>query len=101
MKGRETVWVVDDASTDGSADALAHPPAGAEGRLRVIRRAANGGKGAAVLDAARLALGEGFTDALRVAAHRGEGRVQVEVCCVQEGEWHGVPWVGIQGTRGV
>ncbi len=53
------VWVVVDGSTDGSAAALAD-----EGQLRVIRRAQNGGKGAAVLDALYLAATTGFTHAL-------------------------------------
>ena len=55
------VWVVIDGSTDGSdleAEAL-----GLDG-LRVLRLAANSGKGAAVLHALRLANEEGFTHAL-------------------------------------
>jgi len=53
------VWVVLDGSTDGSAAALT------ENRgLRLIRRARNGGKGVAVLDALRGAAAEGFTHAL-------------------------------------
>ncbi len=54
-----TVWVVVDGSTDGSAAALVEKCG-----LRVIRRAQNGGKGAAVLDALRLAAVAGFTHAL-------------------------------------
>lgn len=59
------VWVVVDASTDGSdapLDALAaeHPP----GALRIFRRPVNGGKGAAVLDGLTAALAEGLTHAL-------------------------------------
>jgi glycosyltransferase involved in cell wall biosynthesis len=43
-----TVWVVIDGSTDGSERDLI-PLAQAHDALRVIRRAANGGKGAAGL----------------------------------------------------
>ena len=57
------VWVVIDASTDGSA-ATALKLAETEPHLRVIVRAENGGKGAAVLDGLRLALQEGFQHAL-------------------------------------
>jgi glycosyltransferase involved in cell wall biosynthesis len=57
------VWVVIDASTDGSAQE-ALQLAEAEPGLRVIVRAKNGGKGAAVLDGLRLALEEGFRHAL-------------------------------------
>ena len=52
------VWVVSDGSTDGSDDAV--QPAGA----RLIRRTANGGKGAAVLDGLHEAAAAGFTHAL-------------------------------------
>jgi glycosyltransferase involved in cell wall biosynthesis len=52
------VWVVIDGSTDGS-DALPDMPG-----LRVIRRARNGGKGAAVLEGLRAASAEGFTHVL-------------------------------------
>ncbi len=52
------VWVVIDGSTDGS-DALPALPG-----LRVVRRAHNGGKGAAVLDGLRPAAAEGFTHVL-------------------------------------
>jgi len=58
------VWVVDDASTDGSVQALAALVAESGGALRVLRRERNGGKGAAVLEAAEQALAEGFTEAL-------------------------------------
>ena len=57
------VWVVVDASTDGS-EAAALKLAETEPNLRVIVRAENGGKGAAVLDGLRLALAEGFRHAL-------------------------------------
>ncbi len=53
------VWVVLDGSTDGSDLSL-----GPRRGLRLIRRARNGGKGAAVLDALRLAAADGFTHAL-------------------------------------
>lgn len=55
----QPVWVVDDGSTDGSPD-----PVEAIGGVRLIRRAANGGKGAAVLDGLRAAEAEGFTHVL-------------------------------------
>ena len=55
----DPVWVVVDGSTDGSDAALAEGSG-----LRVIRRVRNGGKGAAVLDALRLAAPAGFTHAL-------------------------------------
>ncbi len=53
------VWVVLDGSTDGSDLSL-----GQRRGLRLVRRARNGGKGAAVLDALRLAAADGFTHAL-------------------------------------
>lgn len=54
------VWVVVDGSTDDSFKALV--PDGV--KLRVIERARNGGKGAAVLDGLRDAAKAGFTHAL-------------------------------------
>lgn len=57
------VWVVVDGSTDGTGAALARLEAGGTG-LRVLSLARNGGKGAAVLHALRLADQEGFTHAL-------------------------------------
>jgi glycosyltransferase involved in cell wall biosynthesis len=57
------VWVVIDGSTDDSATALA-ALARTEPGLRVIRRARNGGKGAAVLTGAEAARAAGFTHAL-------------------------------------
>lgn len=54
-----TVWVVLDGSTDRSEATLCQHRG-----LRLIRRAQNGGKGAAVLDALRLAEVAGFTHAL-------------------------------------
>lgn len=57
------VWVVVDGSTDGTGEALTALAAGDSG-LRVLPLARNGGKGAAVLHALRLADAEGFTHAL-------------------------------------
>jgi glycosyltransferase involved in cell wall biosynthesis len=57
------VWVVADGSTDGSHGDLARGPGDRAG-LRVLVRAENGGKGAAVLTGAREALERGFTHAL-------------------------------------
>jgi glycosyltransferase involved in cell wall biosynthesis len=57
------VWVVMDGSTDGSPAAV-EELARTEPGLRVIRRARNGGKGAAVLTGVEAALTTGFTHAL-------------------------------------
>lgn len=57
------VWVVVDASTDGS-DVPVIDLARSEPHLRVIVRPANGGKGAAVLTGARAALEAGYSHAL-------------------------------------
>ncbi len=57
------VWVVIDCSTDGS-DRTLDELAAREPALRVIRRARNGGKGAAVLTGADAALAAGFTHVL-------------------------------------
>jgi glycosyltransferase involved in cell wall biosynthesis len=57
------VWVVVDASTDGSGQEALRL-AESEPDLRVIIRHENGGKGAAVLDGLRLAMEEGFHHAL-------------------------------------
>ena len=56
----QPVWVVIDGSTDGSDEALAET----RGGLRILRRAVNGGKGAAVLDGLHAAAAEGFTHML-------------------------------------
>jgi glycosyltransferase involved in cell wall biosynthesis len=73
----EDVWVVVDASTDGSHGALADN-AGATPGLRVIVRPRNGGKGAAVLTGAREALACGFSHALVMDAdgQHPAGRIQ-------------------------
>lgn len=63
----QPLWVVIDGSTDGSGDALARRAADDPG-LRVITRARNGGKGAAVLDGLREAAMQGFTHALTMDA---------------------------------
>ncbi|HEY5101485.1 MAG TPA: glycosyltransferase family 2 protein [Steroidobacteraceae bacterium] len=57
------VWIVVDGSTDGTADRLVSMAA-ADAGLRVLLRARNGGKGAAVLDGLRAARALGFTHVL-------------------------------------
>lgn len=57
------VWVVVDASTDGSERAVLEL-ARTEPGLRVLMQTRNGGKGAAVLAGALAALAEGYTHAL-------------------------------------
>lgn len=61
MKAWSPVWVVVDGSTDGSADSL---PPGA----RVLRRARNGGKGAALRTGLQEAAKAGFSHALAMDA---------------------------------
>lgn len=61
------VWVVVDGSTDGTAEALTDLAAKGLG-LRVLIRAQNGGKGAAVLDGLREATVGGFTHVLTMDA---------------------------------
>ena len=57
------VWVVVDGSTDGSGERLATDSA-MKHRVEILRRAFNGGKGAAVLDGLRAASQQGFTHVL-------------------------------------
>jgi glycosyltransferase involved in cell wall biosynthesis len=61
------IWVVIDGSTDGSARGLLrhaeHDP-----DVRILRRANNGGKGAAILDGLRAAEQSGFTHVLTMDA---------------------------------
>jgi glycosyltransferase involved in cell wall biosynthesis len=59
----DPVWVVVDGSTDGSAALLADL-ARADVGLRVLVRACNGGKGAALLEGLDAALAAGYTHAL-------------------------------------
>ena len=59
----DPVWVIVDGSTDGSADALA-ALAREDPALRVLVRAGNGGKGAALFDGLTAAERSGFTHAL-------------------------------------
>ncbi len=61
------VWVVIDGSTDGSAAAV-EAMAANDPRLRVILRANNGGKGAAVATGVEAALTAGFTHVLTMDA---------------------------------
>lgn len=62
------VWVVVDGSTDGSDRPLDAIAAEHSGRLRVLRLAANGGKGGAVLTGLRDAHAAGFTHVLTMDA---------------------------------
>ena len=57
------VWVVVDGSTDGTAAELQNMAA-SDPELRVMVRASNGGKGAAVLDGLTEAVAQGFTHVL-------------------------------------
>jgi glycosyltransferase involved in cell wall biosynthesis len=59
----EPVWVVVDGSTDGTAQAL-QDMARSDTGLRVLVRARNGGKGAAVLDGLLEAAARGYTHVL-------------------------------------
>jgi len=59
----DPVWVVVDGSTDGTTQGLEDIARGDPG-MRVLARAGNGGKGAAVLDGLLEALSLGFTHAL-------------------------------------
>ena len=59
----EPVWVIVDGSTDGSG-ALLQQMARTDPGLRVLVRASNGGKGAALFDGLREARRAGFTHAL-------------------------------------
>jgi glycosyltransferase involved in cell wall biosynthesis len=59
----DPVWIIVDGSTDGSA-AVLEEMARTDPGLRVLARATNGGKGAALLDGLREAQRAGFTHAL-------------------------------------
>jgi glycosyltransferase involved in cell wall biosynthesis len=59
----QPVWIVIDGSTDGTGEVLAER-AERDSSLRVLYRAENGGKGAAVLDGLRAAASAGFTHVL-------------------------------------
>ena len=59
----QPIWVVIDGSTDGTGEALAEFTR-RDPSVRVLRRAENGGKGAAVLDGLRAAEAAGFTHVL-------------------------------------
>jgi len=63
----DPVWVIVDGSTDGSAEALS-ALARTDASLRVLVRARNGGKGAALLDGLIEAQRAGFTHALTMDA---------------------------------
>jgi glycosyltransferase involved in cell wall biosynthesis len=60
--------LVDDGSGEACARELARLAAAAPGGVTLVRRAANGGKGAAVGDGLRAALAAGYTHALQVDA---------------------------------
>jgi glycosyltransferase involved in cell wall biosynthesis len=63
----DPVWVIVDGSTDGSAEKLC-AMSGTDPGLRVLLRARNGGKGAALLDGLIAARREGFSHALTMDA---------------------------------
>jgi len=63
----DPIWVIVDGSTDGSAEKL-RAMARSDSGLRVLVRAHNGGKGAALLDGLIAAQREGFTHALTMDA---------------------------------
>lgn len=98
------VWVVDDGSTDGSAARL---PDG----VRVIPRAANGGKGAAVQDGAAAAVQAGFTHALVmdadgqhpagcIPAFMAASEADPKAMVLGQPEFGpDAPWVRVQGRR--
>ncbi|MFN7572943.1 MAG: glycosyltransferase family 2 protein [Betaproteobacteria bacterium] len=64
----QPVWVVVDGSDDGSAEALERLASEYGTALRVLRRARNGGKGAALRDGLRAARAAGYTHALTMDA---------------------------------
>jgi glycosyltransferase involved in cell wall biosynthesis len=104
------VWVVIDGSTDGSGEALA-THAGNQDGLRIIRRPANGGKGAAVLDGLRLGAACGFTHALIMDADGQHPAASIREFIATSRENpeamilgqpvfdHSAPWVRIAGRR--
>ena len=63
----DPVWFVVDGSTDGTTQGL-EDIARSDSGMRVLVRAGNGGKGAAVLDGLLEALSEGYTHALTMDA---------------------------------
>jgi len=74
----QPVWVVIDASTDGSEMEVVNL-AKVEPGLKVLIRPVNGGKGAAVLDGMRLALDTGYTHALVMDADGQHPADQISV----------------------
>jgi glycosyltransferase involved in cell wall biosynthesis len=62
------VLVVDDGSSQACAESLAGMAAANPGRVRLARRASNGGKGAAVKDGLAWAAGLGYSHVLQVDA---------------------------------
>jgi glycosyltransferase involved in cell wall biosynthesis len=63
----DPVWIIDDGSTDGSAEKF-RTLASTDPGLRVLVRESNGGKGAALLDGLIAAQRAGFTHALTMDA---------------------------------
>src|SRR5262249_10563158 len=70
----DRVVVVDDASTDGTAEALCAAGRGMGDRLRVIRHSTNSGVGGAIISGYKAALGEGGPGLL-VAVMAGDAQM--------------------------
>ena len=70
----DRIIVVDDASTDGTADALAALVSAGDARLRVVRHPRNGGVGAAIVTGYKAAL-EGARDNALVVVMAGDAQM--------------------------
>ena len=106
----EPVWVVVDGSTDGTGAAL-QEMALADPGLKVLIRAKNGGKGAAVLDGLTEASAQGFTHVLtmdsdgqhppdRIAAFMAESAAHPEAMILGEPVFDAsAPSIRVKGRR--
>jgi glycosyltransferase involved in cell wall biosynthesis len=106
----EPVWVVVDGSTDGTGAALQELARGDPG-LKVLIRAKNGGKGAAVLDGLTEASAQGFTHVLtmdsdgqhppdRIAAFMADSAAHPEAMILGEPVFDAsAPSIRVKGRR--